>query len=151
MGIEITHITQANRHLLGRLAIEVFDHAIQDQFLNRYLADPQHAMFIAFVDDPASDDHLLVVGQARGIVHFHPDQKPEFYVENLGVTPAYQRKGIATRLMDALVDWGEAQGTDYTWLGTEADNGGAIAFYKQYGLRATAMVMFDDEDDGVEA
>ncbi len=147
MAVRVIHITSENRRLLGAIAPDVFDADIKDRFLDVYLANSLHALFVACVDDPASPDHEVVIGQARGIVHFHPDQPAEFYVENLGVTPRYQRQGIATKLMDALIDWGEAQDIDYTWLGTEADNDGAIGFYKRYGFRPSPMIMFDDEGE----
>ncbi|MEZ5557931.1 MAG: GNAT family N-acetyltransferase [Pseudomonadales bacterium] len=64
--------------------------------LRRYLARPDHLMFVAIADG-------CVIGQVLAVVRYHPDKPTELYVDDLGVAPEHQRRGIATRLMRAAV------------------------------------------------
>lgn len=104
--------------------------------LRRFLADERHVMLLAFDDG-------RVVGQARGIVHLRPDHPDELYIDNLGVTPALQRRGVGRRLVDELLAWGRERGCAYAWLGTEPDNVPALALYASRGGRSTSMIMID--------
>lgn len=135
MTIEIVLMQPGDEGLLDRVAEDVFDERIDRGLLTAYLAAPGHAMVIARL-------HGEVVGQARAIVHRHPDQAPELYVDNLGVTPAVRRQGIARRLMDALYDWGKAQGCAESWVGTEPDNDPAKSLYASYDAEEEAIVMY---------
>lgn len=103
--------------LFDAVEYEVFDATIDTRRLRRFLADQQHLMIVAV-------QNRRLVGQARGVVHLSPDQPDELYIDNLGVTPACQRRGIGGRLVDELLDWGRELGCTYAWLGTELENEG---------------------------
>lgn len=135
MNFKIIQVTSENTDILGKIADDVFDEDIKPALLAAYLADPKNFMFVAIVDG-------LVVGQARGIHHLQPDRKTEFYVDNLGVDPAYQRNGIATALMKALLVAGTGEDVEDVWLATERENEQAIGFYRNMGLLETKVVMF---------
>lgn len=89
-------------------------------------------------------DSNLVVGQVRAIMHFHPDLPTELYLDNLGVDPAYQHRGIATKLMTKNIQLGKEKGAEEIWLGTEPDNDQGVSFYKAKGMKIEQMVMFYD-------
>lgn len=125
-----------------RILADVFDDDIDAAGLAAYLDAPGHALFVARADD-------AVVGQARGCVHLQPDGPPELYIDNLGVAPAYKRRGIATALVRALIDWGRAQGCASMWVATETDNAEGLAFYKALGLDAKTMAYFETEISAV--
>lgn len=139
---EIVLVDAETTSLLDTVAEDVFDDDIVPSLLAAFVADPHHLMTIAIVDG-------VVVGQARGIVHLQPDGKNQLYIDNLGVAPGLQRRGIATRLMTAMITAGEAQGCEDVWLGTEVHNAQACGFYRSFGLKQSMMVMFAnfDEDD----
>ncbi|MBI1197760.1 MAG: GNAT family N-acetyltransferase [Phenylobacterium sp.] len=122
-------------NVLDRVAIDVFDEAIDPARVAAYLAEPGHLMVVAVSDGE-------VVGQARGMVHRHPDKKTELYIDNLGVTPSRRRERLATHLLDDLVAWGRSLGCEEAWVGTEVDNGPARALYERRGSQAETFVMY---------
>lgn len=138
MTVEIRHVRAGDEALFERIAEDVFDHDIHPAHLRAYLADPGHILLVAIADG-------AIVGQARGIVHRHPDVAPELYVDNLGVAEAYRRQGIARRLMLALYELGKAAGCVETWVGTEPDNDPALALYASLGGERSEIAMFDME------
>ena len=136
MDVEIRRIRPGDEALLERVADDVFDEAIDPARLRAFLAEPRHLMVLAIVDG-------LVVGQARAIVHMSPDQADELYIDNMGVDPAFQRRGYGGRMLDELLAWGRERGCDYAWLGTETDNLPARALYESRGGKGQGMVFFE--------
>jgi aminoglycoside 6'-N-acetyltransferase I len=135
MPVEIVLMKPGDEALLDRVADDVFDAPIDPARLTAYLAETSHAMVVARM-------HGEVVGQARAIVHKHPDEPSELYVDNLGVAEGMRRQGIARRLMDALYDWGRAQGCVESWVGTEPGNDPAKSLYASYDAEEEAIVMY---------
>lgn len=140
MDYQIVQIRSENAYILDTVARDVFDEEIQPELLAAYLTDPKNFMFVAVCNG-------VVVGQARGMHHLQPDRQTEFYVDNLGVDPAFQRIGIATALMKALLAAGTEKDVEDVWLGTEQDNDQAIGFYRSMGMLETKMVMFANFED----
>jgi len=133
-----THIVRVgpdDARLLDRVAVDIFDDPVDPARLAAYLAQPGHLMVLAMTEGEA-------VGQARGMVHRHPDLPTELYIDNLGVTPARRRERLATRLLDELVAWGLELGCEESWVATEPDNAAARALYAKRGAEAEAVVMF---------
>lgn len=139
MTVDIRRLGPADARLLERLAEDVFDDAIDRRRLAAYLAAPGHLMVLAL------DAEGVVVGQARGIVHLHPDQPDELYIDNMGVAPPRQREGIGGRLLDELLAWGRELGCENAWLGTETDNTAAKALYESRGAGGEVMQFYEWE------
>ena len=135
METEIVRAGPAHEGLLDRVAADVFDEPIDQRRLGAYLAEPGHLMVLAVSGGE-------VVGQARGIIHRHPDLPTELYIDNLGVTPARQREHIASRLLDELVAWGISLGCEEAWVGTEVDNEAARALYEARGSEGETFVLY---------
>jgi ribosomal protein S18 acetylase RimI-like enzyme len=135
METQIIRVGAAQAGLLAQVAEDVFDEPVDPRLLAAYLAEPGHLMVVAVTDGE-------VVGQARGMVHRHPDRPSELYIDNLGVTPPRQREHIATRLLDDLVAWGRQLGCEEAWVGTETDNEPARALYAGRGAEAEPFVMY---------
>lgn len=136
MTIAILRLTAANVGLLDRVAEEVFDEPIVPARLATYIANPVNRMIIA-MDGP------LVVGQTAAVIHHHPDKPDELYIDEVGVSPAWQRRGIAKAMMLAMFDWGRELGCASSWLGTETDNVAARALYVSLGEPGEEIIMFD--------
>lgn len=136
MKYEIIVITDQNKDVLNHVAADVFDDEIKPSFLNAYLAQPHHQMVVAVADG-------VVVGQARAIVHFQPDEQQHLYIDNLGVAPSAKRNGVATSLFEALINWGRQKGCHSYWLATEIDNEEANGFYKKFGLKPQKMNYYE--------
>ena len=140
MDARIVRIRPEQTGLLDRVAEDVFDARIDLGRLAAYVADPSHLMVVAVANGE-------VVGQARGVIHRHPDQQTELYIDNLGVTPVRKREGIASLLLDDLVAWARSEGCEQAWVGTEPDNEPARALYQGRGSDAETFVMYFYEFD----
>lgn len=122
MTTDIRLLTQSNAALLNDVAPDVFDNAIDPASLAAFLADPRHVMFVAVHDG-------VVVGMASAFEYFHPDKQPQMFVNEVGVSPAHQRRGIGRKLVQALLDTARARGCVFAWLGTSSDNTAAQACF----------------------
>jgi ribosomal protein S18 acetylase RimI-like enzyme len=100
-----------------------------------YLAEPGHHMLVALHGGE-------VVAQIAAIVHRHPDKPTELYIDEVGVTPALQRQGIARRMVEDMFTLGKALGCEETWVGTEPDNAPARGLYESRGAAAEPYVMY---------
>lgn len=136
MNIEVHRVTRADAALLDRIAEDVFDREIDPALLAGYLAAPGHLMVVATAGG-------VVIGQARGMVHRQPDEPTHLYVDNLGVTPARQREGVARRLMQALFAWAREHGCVAYWVATETDNDPARGLYTSLGGEGEEMVFYE--------
>ena len=133
--IEIRRLGPGDASVLDRVAADVFDGAINKKRLAVYLREPGHLLFVAICDGE-------VIGQARGMIHHHPDMEDELYIDNLGVAPSFQRQQIGTRLIKALLKSGKEQGCREAWVGTEQDNEAARKLYESLGDSGELVVFF---------
>ncbi|MER9820160.1 GNAT family N-acetyltransferase [Mesorhizobium sp. M0129] len=88
------------------------------------LTSPRRVIYIVALADG------VVVGQCAAIIHRHPDKVTELYIDEVGVSPAFQRHGIARKMLDAMFALGRGQGCGEVWVGTEPDNVPARALYE---------------------
>lgn len=136
MSVEVRQIGPGDQHLFARIADEVFDHAVTADTLAGFLVSPDHVLVVAVADG-------AVVGQVAAVVHRHPDGRPtDLYIDEVAVTPALQRQGIARRMIDHVLEVGRAQGCVEFWVGTEPDNVAARGLYESYGVVAETFVMY---------
>jgi len=125
VDVEIIRVGPADAGLFRHVAEDVFDYRIDPAGLADYLVQPGHHLFVALCDG-------LVVGQLTAVLHRHPDLRPtELYMDEVGVSPDYQRRGIASRLLDAAFTLGRDLGCAEAWLGTEPDNAAARGLYRR--------------------
>lgn len=102
-----------------------------------FLNNPDHYMVAAFAGD-------LMVGMASGVINLHPDKDPALFVNEVGVRDDWLRKGIATRMMNALFDLVKPRGIKGIWLATEIDNEAARGLYTHMNARETkGIVVYD--------
>jgi aminoglycoside 6'-N-acetyltransferase I len=135
-SIEIRRVCVADADLFDVVMDDVFDAPIDQQRLLAFLAEARHLMVVA-------TDAQRIVGQARAIIHLSPDQPDELYLDNFGVTPSFQLRGIGGLLCDELLRWGRERGCRYAWLGTEPNNAPARVLYSSRGMQETPMLMFE--------
>jgi ribosomal protein S18 acetylase RimI-like enzyme len=98
------------------------DHDVSLKFLNT----PGHHLLFAFEDERP-------VGFASGAELIHPDKGTEMYLNELGVDDQFQGHGIATQLVEAMIDLAKELGCRGMWDVTEPDNAAAIATYRRAG------------------
>ncbi|TPM30159.1 GNAT family N-acetyltransferase [Mesorhizobium sp. B2-3-4] len=138
MNVNIRRLYPGDDALVMRIAPDVFDEPVRPDRLAAYLAAPGHFMVVAFADG-------LVVGQCAAVIHRHPDKVSELYIDEVGVSPAFQRQGIARKMLDAMFEIGKQNGCEEAWVGTEPDNGPARALYEarqEPREEAEAFVMY---------
>jgi ribosomal protein S18 acetylase RimI-like enzyme len=135
---DIVRLTRDNVSLLDHVAVDVFDEPVAPHRLAAYVAEPGHFMFVAVADG-------VVVGQCAAVIHRHPDKVTELYIDEVGVSPAFHRRGIARRMLDAMFALGRDLGCGEAWVGTEVDNTPARRLYEQRGAEGETFVMYEYE------
>lgn len=123
MSVSFHVVTERETHHLERIDAEVFDGPIRPESLAAFIADPRHLLVIAV-------DAERTVGMATGVEIFQPDKAPQLFINELGVAPAYRRRGIGRRLLAMLCEAAKARGCASAWVGTEPDNDAANPLYR---------------------
>jgi ribosomal protein S18 acetylase RimI-like enzyme len=135
--------------LLGDVAPDVFDGPVDARWSAEFFADPRHHLAVA-LDDASGQ----VVGMSSGLHYVHPDKPPELWVNEVGVAPAYQGRGVGRRLLAALLAHGRKLGCQEAWVLTEYGNTAARRMYAAAGGveegEAPLMITFTlgDEAEG---
>ncbi len=124
--IEIQIVHSDNASLMDRVEEEVFDGPIRAEWLEAFLARPDHALVVAI-------ENGSVVGMATGLTYWHPDKPLSLFINEVGVAPAWQGQGIGKRLISRILEWGKAQGCAEAWVATEASNSAAQGLYRSCG------------------
>lgn len=124
MSFEIVELTAETADLLENIAPDVFDEPVRPEYLSAFLSCPRHKMMLAV-------ENSIVVGMASAVEYFHPDKAPQLWINEVGTATTHRRRGIGTALTEALINFAEARGCTYVWLGTEPDNLAARALYKR--------------------
>jgi ribosomal protein S18 acetylase RimI-like enzyme len=135
MPIEIKRLTEHDAALLDRVAADVFDEPVDPTRLAAYVAAPGHLMIVALANGE-------VVAQVAAVIHGHPDKPTELYIDEVGVTPAMQRQGLARWMLDEMFALGKILGCEEAWVGTENDNRPARGLYETRGAIAEPFVMY---------
>ena len=127
MSIEIRILRWEEAALLDHVAPDVFDDPIVPQALQKFLASPHHHLAVAIAEG-------MVVGFASAVQYVHPDKpRPELWVNEVGVSPAHQNRGIGKALMQALLDFARSAGCAEAWVLTERNNQPAMKLYRAVG------------------
>ncbi|NTV64017.1 MAG: GNAT family N-acetyltransferase [Oscillochloris sp.] len=126
--------------ILDQVAEGVFDHVVDPALAAEFLADPRHHLAVAL-------DGEVVVGMASALHYIHPDKPPELWVNEVGVAPEQQRRGVGLGLLRALLAHGRALGCTQAWVLTDRENAAARGLYAASGgieaSDSVVMVEFD--------
>lgn len=122
--------------LLERVADDVFDHPVVPALAQAFLADPRHHLIVAAEGD-------LIVGFVSAVDYIHPDKPAELWINETGVAPGHQGRGIAGRMLRAMLAHGRTLGCAVAWVLTDETNEAANALYRSVGGREGA-----DSDPG---
>jgi len=144
MSIIIRVLGSDDGAVLQRVAPDVFDNPVDARWSAEFFADPRHHLAVA-IDDG------LVVAMASALHYVHPDKPPELWVNEVGVAPGYQGRGIGRQALAALLAHAKALGCREAWVLTSADNTAARRMYAAVGGReedeSTVMMTFDLASD----
>lgn len=120
-------LSPADAGILSTVAGDVFDDPILESSVREFLADPRHRLIVALDED-------LVVGFVSAVIYLHPDKpSPELWINEVGVSPIYQGRGIGKALLQAMLAEGKRSGCIEAWVLTERENVAAMALYKSTG------------------
>ena len=133
--VEIRRVRAADARLFDRVADGVFDEPVSPSRLAAYLEAPGHLMLVALRDGE-------IVAQVAAVIHRHPDKLTELYIDEVGVAPKLQRRGIARRMLDEMLGIGRTLGCEEAWVGTEHHNLPAKGLYERRGGVAEPFVMY---------
>ena len=138
MAIEIRLLQHDEGAVLHHVAPDVFDQPVDPRWSAEFFADPRHHIVVA-CDGP------LVVGFASAVHYVHPDKPPELWINEVGVALPYQRQGLGSGLLSALLSHGASLGCVQAWVLTEPGNEPAQRLYRGVGGRAAdeATVLFE--------
>jgi len=68
----------------------------------------------------------------------------EAYVNEIYVRPEWRRRGVASALLDAVLDWADRQDADRVRLGVLAANAQGLAFWTAVGAKEFVTTMLID-------
>lgn len=135
MTIDLRLLGPGDLAVLDRVAPDVFDGPVNARWAAAFLADPRHHLVVAL-------DAGVVVGMASAVDYVHPDKAPELWINELGVAPTHEGRGIGGRLLDALLAHGRTLGCTAAWVATEPGNARARRLYERAGGAAEAAVVY---------
>ena len=127
--------------VLADVAPDVFDGALRPAAIDEFLHDSRHHLVVA-IDDGR------VVGFASAVHYVHPDKTaPELWINEIGVSPAYQGRGAGKAMLRKLLDHAGKLGCTEAWVLTNRSNRAAMRLYESAGgvTRANDEVMFNFE------
>jgi aminoglycoside 6'-N-acetyltransferase I len=134
MAVEISLLRAGDEHVLDRVADGVFDGPVDNALRSDFLSDPRHHLSIGIEDG-------VVVGFASAVHYVHPDKPPQLWINEVAVSPAHQRRGIARAVVAALLSLGRELGCTEAWVLTDEENAAARALYRSAGGTETAHLM----------
>ncbi|MEO0498414.1 MAG: GNAT family N-acetyltransferase [Pseudomonadota bacterium] len=115
-------LDEGTKHLVLKADPELFDHPINDRWLDNFVASSTHHMALAIADGQ-------LIGFASGVTHLNPDKPTELYLSELSVLPDHRLKGIGSSLVRVALDWAKSAHYAGVWVLTDADNYAAQATY----------------------
>jgi len=124
--LTIKTLKRDDLHLLDNVANDVFDHPINKSLARDFLEDPRHHIVAAIADG-------LIVGFASAVHYIHPDKPPELWINEAGVSPLYQKQGIAKAILKELLQLGRELGCRNAWVLTDRNNEATNHLYRSVG------------------
>ena len=124
--------------LFDNVANDVFDHPIDQSLALEFLEDPRHHIVAAIADG-------MIVGFASAVHYIHPDKPAELWINEVGVSPLYQKQGIAKAILKELLLLGRKLGCKNAWVLTDRNNKAANHLYSSVGgqIDEEATVMYE--------
>jgi len=149
MTITVRILGPADGAVLQHVAPGVFDYPVDAELSARYLADPRLHLAVA-IDDESEQ----VVGMASGVHYIHPDKPAELWVNEVGVAPTHQNRGIGRQTLAVLLAHGRALGCREAWVLTDYGNAAARHMYAAAGgieeHDPVLMISFALDDDSAQ-
>ena len=126
--------------VLGSVARDVFDEALDPKLVSEFLADARHHIAVAVQDG-------RVIGFVSAVHYVNPDKPAELWLNEVCVSPAHQGRGIGRRLVATMLNVGRELGCVNAWVLTDSTNDAAKRLYQSAGGEEASVpsVMFEFE------
>lgn len=108
----------------------------REPYLTKLLANPD---FIACV---ALWENEVVGGVTAYELPMIHAERSELFIYDLAVQPAFQRKGVATRLLETLKEYGRKKGIAELFVAANEEDAQAINFYLRSGGKSEKVLHF---------
>jgi len=138
MSIETRLLGRDDIAVFDRVAQDVFDRQVDPALAREFLDDPRHHMVVAIEDG-------VVVGMGSAVDYIHPDKPRQLWINEMGVAPSHQRRGIGKQILERLLAHGRDLGCTEAWLGTELENEPARRLYESAKGKAETFVLYSFE------
>ena len=129
MAVETRILRSGDRAILDNVAPEVFDDPLDPRLVAEFLDDQRHHLAVAV-------DGGQVIGFASAVHYVHPDKPAELWINEVGVAPSHQGRGVGKAVMRALLDHAELLGCREAWVLTDRSNDAAMRLYASTGGKA---------------
>lgn len=124
-GLTVRRLTSDDLALLLG-AGDLFDDPVRPDMAARFLDHPDHHLFAAIAD-------ACMIGFISAVSYLHPDKPLEYWLNEVGVADAWQRRGIGRQLMRHALDHGWMLGCETAWVLTNSANRAARGLYAACG------------------
>ena len=128
MVAQLKILDWSERAVLDSVASGVFDERVDPRLLAEFLRDERHHLAVAI-------DQGQVAGFASGVHYVHPDKAPEPWINEVGVAPSHQGRGVGKAVVRLLLEHGRRLGCREAWVLTERSNQAATRLYASVGGR----------------
>lgn len=127
MPVAIRTLRKGDEAVLDQVAPDVFDDPLDARATAEFLADPRHHLAVAIEDG-------VVIGFISSVHYVHPDKTaPELWINEVGVAPATQGRGIGKALLAEALRIGREAGCAEAWVLTDRSNAAAMHLYASLG------------------
>lgn len=124
-------LDSSDRAILDNVAPGVFDNSVDDSLVAQFLGDHRHHLAVAIDGDQ-------VVGFASGVHYVHPDKPAEMWINEIGVAPSHQGRGLGKAVMRTLLQHAKRLGCCEAWVLTDRSNLAAMRLYASSGGQEAA-------------
>lgn len=113
-----------------------FDAGKQERGLGLLLQDPESRCAMV-----AADSSGRIVGMVTmQFVMSTAEGAPSGWIEDMVVDKSARRRGVGRRLLQAILDWGFANGATRFQLLADKGNAPALEYYKSLGWSGTSLI-----------
>ena len=126
MTSDIRILLSGDQAVLDNVSPGVFDDVLDPQLVAEFLGNDRHHLVVAV-------DQGQVVGFASGVHYVHPDKRPELWINEVGVAPSHQGRGIGKAVIQTLLQHGKRLGCGEAWVLTDRSNHAAMRLYTSTG------------------
>ncbi len=122
MNFRTEKMTESHIKNLADIEKECFSTPWSEQGLYDELSNPNARFFVALCGE-----------QVAGYIGAH-NIVGEVYITNVAVAPDYRRNGVATQLIERLVEISRAENAEFITLEVRESNTSAQALYEKHGF-----------------